>query len=179
MVADPTIGVAGAKLLYPDGTIQFAGGRVEGPQGYIRHTVGHEPDQGQWDKAGDVDMVTGASLAITRRALERIGYEDEKFFPIDFEDADMSYRARAAGLRVVLVPQATAVHRESSTAGSVIPSRMLALEAGRVRFVFKHWPIRRIEQEFLPAELGYRAHHCALEPSRFAVGLFEGVVRGR
>jgi len=155
MLADPTIGIAGAKLLYPDGTIQFAGGCVEGPQGYIRHTGWHEPDRGQWDVAGDVDLITGASLAITRQALGQIGYEDEKFFPIDFEDADMSYRARAAGFRVILVPQATAIHRESSTAGGVIPSRMLALEAGRVRFVFKHWPTWRLEQEFLPAELGY------------------------
>ncbi|MBN1140007.1 MAG: glycosyltransferase family 2 protein [Anaerolineae bacterium] len=155
MAADPTIGIAGAKLLYPDGTIQFAGGRATAPQGYITHLGWHEPDRGQWDVAGDVELVTGATLAITRQALERIGYEDEKFFPIDYEDADMSYRARAAGFRVVLVPQATAVHRESSTAGAALPTRMLALEAGRIRFVCKHWPAQRLQGEFLPAELDY------------------------
>jgi len=67
----------------------------------------------------------------------------------------MSYRARAAGLRVVLVPQATAVHRESSTAGAGLPSRMLALEAGRIRLVCKHWPAQQLQREFLPAELDY------------------------
>jgi len=155
MLADPTIGIAGAKLLYPDGTIQFAGGRIEGPQGYTSHTGRHEPDRGQWDIAGDVDFVTGATLAITQQALERIGREDERFFPIDFEDADMSYRARAAGFRVVLVPQAVAIHRESSTSGGVSVSRMLALEASRLRFLCKHWSIRRLEQELLPAELTF------------------------
>jgi GT2 family glycosyltransferase len=155
MLADPTIGLAGAKLLYPDGTIQFAGGRIEGPRGYTYHIGWHEPDQGQWDSLRDVDFLTGASLAITRQALERIGYEDERFFPIDYEDADMSYRARGAGFRVVLVPSAVAIHHESSTTGATDLGRVLPLEAGRLRFVCKHWPASRLRQEFAPAELDF------------------------
>jgi GT2 family glycosyltransferase len=153
--SDPTIGIAGAKLLYPDGTIQFAGGRIEGPRGYTYHIGWHEPDEGQWDIPGDVDFVTGASLAITRQALDQIGYEDEKFFPIDYEDPDMSYRARAQGYRVVLVPQAVAIHHESSTSQATELSRVLPLEAGRVRFVCKHWPADRLRDEFLPGELDF------------------------
>ena len=152
MRADPTIGIAGAKLLYPDGTIQFAGGRIEGPRGYTYHLGWHEPDQGQCDTLGDTDFITGASLAITRQALEQIGYEDEKFFPIDYEDPDMSYRARAAGFRVILAPQAVAIHHESSTTGATDMGRVLPLEAGRVRFVCKHWSADRLRQEFIPAE---------------------------
>jgi hypothetical protein len=155
MQADPGIGIAGAKLLYPDGTIQFAGGRIDGPRGYTYHLGWHEPDKGQWDILGDVDFVTGASLAITRQALDHIGYEDERFFPIDYEDPDMSYRARAAGYRVVLVPQAVAIHHESSTSRASEISRVLPLEAGRVRFVCKHWPAGRLREEFLPAELDF------------------------
>jgi GT2 family glycosyltransferase len=155
MQADPTIGIAGAKLLYPDGTIQFAGGRVEGPRGYTYHQGWHEVDQGQWDVPDDVDFITGATLAISRRALERIGYEDTKFYPIDYEDPDMSYRARAAGFRVVLVPEAVAVHHESCTTGTTNLGRVLPLEAGRVRFVCKHWAAERLQQEFLPAELAF------------------------
>ena len=155
MLADPTIGIAGAKLLYPDGTIQFAGGRIEGPRGYSYHIGWHEPDRGQWDMAGDVDFVTGATLTFTRKVLDRIGYEDEKFFPIDYEDPDMCYRARRAGFRVALVPQAVAIHHESSTTGATNLSRVLPLEAGRLRFVCKHWAAQHLEQEFLPAELGF------------------------
>jgi GT2 family glycosyltransferase len=162
MEADARIGIAGAKLLYPDGTIQFAGGRVEGPRGYTYHIGWHEADQGQWDTFGDVDFVTGATLAISRRALARIGYEDEKFFPIDYEDPDMSYRARAAGFRVVLVPDAVAIHHESSTTGAVDLARVLPLEAGRLRFVCKHWSAERLQQEFLPAELEFLHHGSSL-----------------
>ena len=153
--SDPTIGIAGAKLLYPDGTIQFAGGRIEGPRGYTYHIGWHEPDEGQWDIPGDVDFITGASLAITRQALDEIGNEDEKFFPIDYEDPDMSYRARAKGYRVVLVPQAVAIHHESSTSRATEISRVLPLEAGRVRFVCKHWPADRLREEFLPGEIDF------------------------
>jgi len=162
MQADSTVGIAGAKLLYPDGTIQFAGGRIEGPRGYTHHIGWHEPDQGQWDLLSDVDFVTGASLAITRQALEQIGYEDEKFFPIDYEDPDLSYRARAAGFRVILVPAAVATHRESSTTGASSTSRALPLEAGRVRFVCKHWPTERLRQEFFPAEYEFLQQGSAL-----------------
>jgi GT2 family glycosyltransferase len=155
MQSDPVIGIAGAKLLYPDGTIQFAGGRIQPPRGYSYHIGWHEPDQGQRDIFGDVDFITGASLAITRAALTEIGYEDERFFPIDYEDPDMSYRARAAGYRVVLVPNAVATHHESSTSWAHDPGRALPLEAGRLRFVCKHWPADRLRQEFLPAELDF------------------------
>jgi GT2 family glycosyltransferase len=158
MQADPTIGIAGAKLLYPNGTIQFAGGRIEGPRGRAYHLGWHEPDQGQWDIFGDVDFVTGASLAITRQVLNRIGYEDEKFFPIDYEDPDISYRARSAGFRVVLVPQAVAIHHESSTTEATSLSRRLSLAGGRLRFVFKHWPTDRLRPEFFPAELEFLRH---------------------
>jgi GT2 family glycosyltransferase len=157
MQADPQIGIAGAKLLYPDGTIQFAGGRVEGPRGYTYHIGWHEPDRGQYDSLTDVDFVTGATLAISRPALEQIGYEDEKFFPIDYEDPDMSYRARAAGFRVVLIPQAVATHHESSTSRAGDLGRVLPLEAGRLRFVCKHWSVERLRGEFLPAELEFLA----------------------
>lgn len=153
--SDPTIGIVGAKLLYPDGTIQFAGGRIDRPRGCSYHLGWHESDRGQWDHFGDVDFVTGASLAITRRTLDQIGYEDEKFFPIDYEDPDMSYRARAAGFRVVLAPQAVAIHHESSTTGATSLSRMLSLYAGRLRFVCKHWSADQLLQEFLPAELNF------------------------
>jgi GT2 family glycosyltransferase len=163
MKSDPAIGIAGAKLLYPDNTIQFAGGRIDGPRGYTYHLGWHEPDEGQWDVPGDVDFVTGASLAITRQALEQIGYEDEKYFPIDYEDPDMSYRARAAGYRVVLVPEAVAIHRESSTSEARDIGRKLPLEAGRVRFVCKHWSADRLRKEFLPAEEAFLEEGSSLD----------------
>jgi len=176
MEADPRIGIAGAKLLYPDGTIQFAGGRIDPPRGYPSHLGRHEVDRGQFDTATDVEFVTGASLAIRRSILDRIGYEDERFFPIDLEDVDMSYRARAAGFRVVLAPQAVATHHESSTARAQDLGRALSLEAGRVRFVCKYWPAARLRRVPAGRVRLFRSGRGA-QPGAAQVGLSQGAAR--
>src|SRR5690554_2286442 len=76
--ADPTIGIAGSKALYPDGTLQHAGGVVDA-QGSGSHRGYGEPDRGQYDDLAGVDYVTGASLALRRALYEQIGGFDEGF----------------------------------------------------------------------------------------------------
>lgn len=150
--ADPNVGIVGAKALYPDGRLQHAGGFV-GKRGAASHYGYQEPDSGQFDQSREVDYVTGASLAITRNALETIGELDEEFSPIYYEDLDWCYRARAAGLRVVYQPQAKLIHHESATTAAFNYEQMFALNLGRLRFVFKHWAVDRLLTEFGPAEL--------------------------
>jgi GT2 family glycosyltransferase len=150
--ADPGVGIVGAKALYPDGRLQHAGGFV-GKRGAASHYGYKKPDDGQFDRTREVDYVTGASLAITRKALETIGELDEGFTPIYYEDLDWCFRARAAGLRVVYQPRAKLIHHESATTASFNYEQMFALNLGRLRFVFKHWAVDRLLTEFGPAEL--------------------------
>ena len=77
MAVKPDVGIAGCKLLYPDGTIQHAGGRIVDARGSARHIGRGEEDAGQYDAVQDVDFVTGAALALTRATLTRIGPLDE------------------------------------------------------------------------------------------------------
>jgi GT2 family glycosyltransferase len=149
--SEPGVGIVGAKALYPDGKLQHAGGYV-GKRGAASHHGYQEPDGGQFDQTRDVDFVTGASLAITRKALETVGELDEGFAPIYYEDLDWCYRARAAGLRVVYQPQAKLVHHESATTATFNYEQMFALNHGRLRFVFKHWALDRLLTEFGPDE---------------------------
>jgi GT2 family glycosyltransferase len=155
--ADPAIGIAGCKLLYPDGTIQHAGGTLYGPRGESAHVGRHAPDDGRFDQVADVDCVTAAALAISRAALEQIGPLDEGFAPAYYEDTDWCYRARAAGFRVVYQPQAVVTHHESTATGALGHARKFALNQGRLRFLFKHWPLERLLNEFGPAELAWVA----------------------
>lgn len=151
MEADATIGIAGCKILYPDGTLQHGGAVIKWPRGYSHHLSWHEADTGQCDAAFDADFVTGAALAISRAALERIGPLDEGFAPAYYEDVDWCYRARAAGLRVRYMPEAALVHYESASRG-----RWLAFvfHRNRVRFVLKHCPAEKI-QEFESQEAAW------------------------
>jgi GT2 family glycosyltransferase len=155
---DPTIGIAGCKLLYPDGTIQHAGGRIVDVRGSSRHIGRGETDAGQYDATQDVDFVTGAALAVSREALTRVGPLDEGFTPAYYEDTDWSYRAREAGLRVVYCPDAVVTHHESTSSQLGSYAHHAVFHYGRLRFLLKHHPLDWLWGEFLSAEVaGIRA----------------------
>ncbi len=152
---DPSIGIAGCKLLYPDGSIQHAGGFVYGPRGEAEHLGRYAPDDGRFDKLADVEYATGAALAIRRTVLDQIGLLDEGFSPIYYEDIDWCYRVRAAGWRVVYVPQAVVTHYESTAIPAETHERDFAVHQGRLRFLFKHRPLDWLLGEFGPAEMAW------------------------
>jgi GT2 family glycosyltransferase len=152
---DPAAGIAGSKALYPDGTLQHAGGVID-RQGSGSHRGAGQPDTGQYDQVQDVEYVTGASLALSRRAYTQVGGFDEGFGPAYFEDVDLCFRVRHAGLRVVYVPASVLVHKEQSRAvADPGHDAMLLYHRNRLRFVAKHWPLSRLQTEFLPAEQGW------------------------
>ena len=153
LIADPRAAVAGSKLLYPDGrTIQHAGGTLSYPLALADHHGYGEPDEGQHDETREVDYVTGAAFAVRKSALAEIGYLDEGFYPAYFEETDLCYRARQAGYKVLYVPQAVAIHHESSTTGKNTPRHYHFYHRNRLRFVLKHYSDEQLWRDFLPAE---------------------------
>lgn len=154
---EPAIGIAGCKALYPDGSIQHAGGFIYGRRAETEHIGRSQPDRDRFAALCDADFVTGAALAISRVALARIGLLDEGFYPAYYEDTDWCYTAREAGFRVVYVPGARLIHHEAPTAQRESHEHKYALHRGRMRFVFKHWPQERLRQEFVPAERAWAA----------------------
>ncbi|MCC6453670.1 MAG: glycosyltransferase family 2 protein [Caldilineaceae bacterium] len=156
------IGIAGSKALYPDGTIQHAGGVID-VRGASTHLGYRQEDKGQFDHLADVEYVTGASLALRRTLYEQIGGFDPGFSPAYLEDVDLCWRARAAGWRVVYAPQSVLVHNERSTAATPNYAGALLYHRHRLRFVFKHWPVERLRDEFLPAEIAWMTQLKPLE----------------
>jgi GT2 family glycosyltransferase len=154
---DPSVGIAGCKALYPDGSIQHAGGFIYGPRAETEHVGRRESDDGRFDAQCDADFVTGAALAISRAALARVGLLDEGFYPAYYEDTDWCYTAREVGFRVVYAPAARLTHHETPTAQRESHEHKYALHRGRMRFVFKHWTLERLQQEFVPAERAWAA----------------------
>jgi GT2 family glycosyltransferase/glycosyltransferase involved in cell wall biosynthesis/Flp pilus assembly protein TadD len=116
--SDPGIGIVGAKLVYPDGLLQEAGGEIFS-DGSGRN-IGKFDDPGRhvYNVRREVDYCSGACLYLKRDTLNRIGYLDEAFSPAYWEDTDICFRARAAGLRVMYEPTAEVIHLEGATAGS-------------------------------------------------------------
>ena len=116
----PGIGIVGAKLLYPDGTVQHAGvwfGPGGGPVHLLRHAA--EDDRGYLGQLAvprNLLAVTGACLAIRRAVFNEIGGLDARF-PVAFNDVDLCLRARQAGYRVLWTPLVTLRHLEAASRG--------------------------------------------------------------
>lgn len=169
--ADERLGIAGAKLLFADGqTIQHAGGIVEYPLATTRHRGYGEADRGQFDEPADVEFVTGAALALRRAVVEQIHGFDAGFYPVYFEDTDLCYRARAAGWRVKYIPVAVGLHPSSASLSQASETYFRYFHTSRLRFVAKHYTIRQLVDDFLPAELE-RLRQVMPAADRAAAGL--------
>lgn len=117
----PEVGIAGALLAYPDGTIQHAG-IVCGIGGVAGHLYKRLPlgDPGPFARLAlprNVAAVTAACLMARRAVYEEVGGMDASGLAVDFNDVDFCLRVRAAGYRVILEPRARLVHHESPSRG--------------------------------------------------------------
>lgn len=132
-------GVVGAKLLYPDRTIQH-GGVIVGLFGYASHWFAHCPPQtaGQESRLlvrQNLSAVTGACLLIRKAVWDEIGPLDAERFAEDCNDIDLCMRARKAGYGVVFTPHALMIHHESASRGSSRSAEHRArLKAQQARF---------------------------------------------
>jgi GT2 family glycosyltransferase len=116
----PAIGAVGARLLYPDRTLQHAG-MVLGIMGGAGHAHrGLPPDAhgyfGTAVVARNCSAVTGACLMTRRETFDQLGGFTESL-ATTFNDVDYCLKAGAAGLRNVYTPYATLMHHESRTRG--------------------------------------------------------------
>lgn len=115
------VGVVGAKLHYPDGSIQHAG-IVLGIGGSAGHAFKQESKEtlGYYFRAvvrSEFSALTGACLLVRRSVYEKVGGLDEDHFGIAFNDVDFCLKVKALNLRNVLCPGARLFHHESKSRG--------------------------------------------------------------
>lgn len=110
---DASIGIVGAKLLYPQtGGIQHCG--ITFSENIARHLwLNARPDR-VTGLPYEVQAVAFALSAMRRSVVESTGDLDEKYFN-GYEDVDYCLRARSKGFRVVVAPEASAYHWERSS----------------------------------------------------------------
>jgi len=97
--------------------IWFAGGKwVEAKARFFHSGYGLEDTNNQFNAIADIDFVCGCALLARTSVIRQIGLLDERFFLV-FEDVDWSYRARAAGFRLIFVPEAVLWHKVSRSFG--------------------------------------------------------------
>jgi GT2 family glycosyltransferase/glycosyltransferase involved in cell wall biosynthesis len=118
----PRTGLAGSKLVYPDGRLQEAGGIVHADAQPANYGRFKDPSDPRFNFVRRVDYCSGAALAIPRALFDRLGGFDAHFAPAYFEDTDLAMRVHAAGLEVRYQPASVVVHLEGVTSGTD-PSR--------------------------------------------------------
>ncbi|MEM7530766.1 MAG: glycosyltransferase family 2 protein [Chloroflexota bacterium] len=144
----PQAGIAGCTLFHDDGSVNHAGAIIMHPLAYGQHlteiSTNGSTDGLDTAKLTEVpylaDYVTGALFAIRRRTWDTIGPFDEGFYPRDHEESDYCYRARAHGIEIIYVPNASGHHLFSSDEWRSEPERYTANQhQSRYRFVIKHF----------------------------------------
>src|SRR4051812_21079953 len=116
---EPGVGAVGARLVYPNGTIQHGGVVWYEECGFTLpyHLFHHSP--GDMAAAGavyDLDAVTGACLAIPRELFFEVGGFDDAYIN-GLEDIDLCIKVRVAGRRIVYRGDVEIVHHEGLTRG--------------------------------------------------------------
>ncbi len=114
------VGAVGAKLYYPNNTIQH-GGIILGVAGVANHAHLHFPGSsqgymGRLKIIHNVSAVTGACMMVRRKVFEKVGGFDEKLSHA-FNDVDFCLKLRERGYLIVFTSYAELYHHESASRG--------------------------------------------------------------
>jgi N-acetylglucosaminyl-diphospho-decaprenol L-rhamnosyltransferase len=148
---DPSIGVAGPRLIDGEGRPELSFGRtitpgmewqrkilqrkIERDAGDTRHWLRNETSREHF-----VDWVSGACLLVRRRDAEAAGLLDERFF-LYTEDVDFCDSIRKLGQRVLFTPVATITHLRGRSRASRPEASRQAYRRSHVAFYEKHHPL--------------------------------------
>jgi len=154
----PEIGCVGAKLFYPDMSIQHAGVIVG-----IGGCAGHSHKFFPHDAAGyfnrlqvhqNLSAVTAACLFLRKDVFFEVGGLEEEL-SVAFNDVDLCLRVREAGYRNLFTPFAKLFHHESISRGAEDTPEKMARAAGEVRFMQSRWGRKLMVDPFYSPNLPY------------------------
>lgn len=167
LLALPDVGVVGARLLFPDTTLQHFGITL----GMGAHKIAGTPhgghanmDPGYLGKARllqQFSAVTAACMFVKREVFEAVGGFDTDF-SVAYNDVDLCIRIRQAGFKIVADPDVLLTHKESKTRGDDLDGAKAERLAREARLMRDRWA------DVLDNDPFYSPNH-SLERSDFAL----------
>lgn len=162
----PDVAIAGARLFYPDNTVQHAGvvvgiggvaGHVE--TGYGKNYTGY---MGRLQTAQDISAVTAACLMVKKSVFEELGGLDETF-AVAFNDVDFCLRARELGKLVVFLPSVDLYHYESKSRGyETTPEKKARFAGETARFQERYKELLEKGDPYYNPNLTLESGDCSL-----------------
>ncbi|WP_158931949.1 glycosyltransferase [Acidisphaera sp. S103] len=139
----PGIGAVGAKLLYPNGTIQHGGLTINAFSVADRQYLGKPRDDsgyfGHLKLVRSVTAVTAACLLVRREAYLEVGGLNEVSLAVAFNDVDFCLKLAERGYRNVWTPHAELYHLESASRGADHTAVKFARLQREIAFMRQRW----------------------------------------
>lgn len=148
----PEVGAVGARLWYPDGTLQH-GGVVVGLGGVAGH-VFHRAKRGApgyFDRLQlqqNCTAVTAACMVVRKELFDSLGGFDEEHLAINFNDIDFCLRLRKRGLWNVWTPYANLLHHESASRGHQTSTAERELFVREATYMHTKWGAELLHDPF-------------------------------
>jgi len=137
--AHPGAGVVGARLLYPDGWQQEAGGIIWRDGSGWNYGNRDDPRRPEYSYVRDADYLSGAAIMLPMGFWRELGGFDEHYIPAYCEDSDLCFRARAAGRRVLYQPAAIVIHHEGVSHGTDTNKGLKAYQISNSQKLRNRW----------------------------------------
>ena len=155
MDAHPEAGMAGCKLLYEDGRLQYSCTKF--PTLFTELCIATQLDRlfpksrscgrypmKYWDlDVREVDVILGAFMLVRAAAIDEVGLMDERYFMYS-EEVDWCYRFKEKGWKIYFYPHSEAIHLWGGSTGRIRIEMLTQMYKSRIAFFRKHYGRRSV-----------------------------------